>query len=94
MCFKCNNSTDGERLLGFEDRCVRRTSCPEGTYLYENEDEYYCKPCGANCDFCIDDSECTHCAIAPTRYSLHEGNCVISAVPAGHFVEYYDEEYS
>jgi len=59
----------------------------------ETETHHYCEKCEANCDKCLDETECTHCSVAPTRYYLEDGDCTIT-LDDNHFAEVYDEFYT
>lgn len=72
---------------------MNRVSCPSGSFLVETDTQLYCELCEANCDRCLDATECTHCTVAPTRYYLEDGNCV-AAIADSHYAEVYDEFYT
>lgn len=95
-CLKCSDDRKGNPQVGYLGMCMNRQSCPNGAFLVETETHHYCEKCEANCDKCIDETECTHCSVAPDRYHLEDGDCIKydSPLVVNHYAEVYDEFYS
>lgn len=91
-CLKCADDRRGNPQVGYLGMCMNRQSCPNGAFLVETDTHHYCEKCEANCDKCLDATECTHCSVVP-QYYLEDGNC-LGAPLDKHYIETYDEFYS